>query len=117
MKLNNKGFAITSILYGMLILFVSLTGSYLIILSAQKNRVDKIMEDFESKEGFNSYIDINASFPYMALYTGKYVFDEEECYSYIIKGTIIRADNITLASGDCTPTTIKRIYYGSDSGD
>ena len=42
MKLNNKGFAITSVLYGLLILFVILVGSYLTILVAKKNRLDTI---------------------------------------------------------------------------
>ena len=36
MKLNNKGFAITSVLYGLLILFVVLTSTYLAILSSKK---------------------------------------------------------------------------------
>ena len=36
MKLNNRGFAITSILYSLLILFVILVGSYLMILSSKK---------------------------------------------------------------------------------
>ena len=37
MKLNNKGFAITSVLYGLLILFVSLVGTYLTILVSKGN--------------------------------------------------------------------------------
>lgn len=52
MKLNNKGFAITSVLYGLLILFVVLVGTYLTILSAQKNRVDTLVEGIE--ENYNS---------------------------------------------------------------
>lgn len=47
MKLNNKGFAITSVLYGLLILFVVLTSTYLAILSSKKNNIDKITEDLE----------------------------------------------------------------------
>ena len=47
MKLNNKGFAITSVLYGLLILFVVLTSTYLSILSSKKNNKDKITEDLE----------------------------------------------------------------------
>ena len=47
MKLNNKGFAITSVLYGLLILFVVLTIKYLAILSSKKNNIDKITEDLE----------------------------------------------------------------------
>lgn len=47
MKLNNKGFAITGILYGLLILFVMLVSSYLLILNTKKNMLDKIVEEME----------------------------------------------------------------------
>ena len=40
MKLNNKGFAITAVLYGLLILFVVLIGSYLTLLGTKKSRLD-----------------------------------------------------------------------------
>lgn len=53
MKLNNKGFAITSVLYGLLILFVVLTSTYLAILSSKKNNIDKITEGLE-EDYFNS---------------------------------------------------------------
>ena len=49
MKLNNKGFAITGILYGLLILFALLVGSYLTILTAKKNRLDGIVADIENE--------------------------------------------------------------------
>ena len=48
MKLNNKGFAITSLLYGLLILFVILVGSYLLVLTAKKDRIDTIVNEIES---------------------------------------------------------------------
>ena len=47
MKINNKGFAITAVLYGLLILFVILVSSYLLVLSARKNRVDNLVKDIE----------------------------------------------------------------------
>ena len=53
MKLNNKGFAITSVLYGLLILFVVFTGTYLSLLGAKKNKLDKITADIEKKYDFN----------------------------------------------------------------
>lgn len=84
MKLNNKGFAITSVLYGLLILFVVLVGTYLTILSAQKNRVDTLVEGIE--ENYNSetciknpninnlcWCDENVIIE--APYTGKYKID------------------------------------------
>lgn len=49
MKLNNKGFAITSVLYGLLILFVLLVGSYLVVLSVKKDRVEDMTNQIEEE--------------------------------------------------------------------
>lgn len=49
MELNNKGFAITAVLYGLLILFVVLVSSYLVVLSAKKDRVEKITNEIEKE--------------------------------------------------------------------
>ena len=58
MKLNNKGFAITAVLYGLLILFVILVSSYLLILSSRKNKLDAITKDIENSYfGIDSYSD------------------------------------------------------------
>ena len=53
MKLNNKGFAITAVLYGLLILFVILIGSYLTLLGTKKSRLDIITSDIEKDYEFN----------------------------------------------------------------
>ena len=84
MKLNNKGFAITSVLYGLLILFVVLVGTYLTILSAQKNRVDTLVEGIEENYNSETCIDNPVSNDLCncvegnvigAPYTGKYKID------------------------------------------
>lgn len=49
MKLNNKGFAITAVLYGLLILFSLLVSSYLLVLSARKDRIDDLTNDIEEE--------------------------------------------------------------------
>lgn len=49
MKLNNKGFAITSVLYGLLILFGYLLSFYLLILSSKKNTIEEITEQIEEE--------------------------------------------------------------------
>lgn len=48
MKLNNKGFAITAVLYGLLILFVLTAGTYLIALSVKKDRVTSLTDEIEN---------------------------------------------------------------------
>lgn len=42
--MNNKGFAITTILYGTLILFLMLLVSMLGMLTTYKNRLEKLIE-------------------------------------------------------------------------
>jgi uncharacterized repeat protein (TIGR02543 family) len=49
MKLNRKGFVITAILYGLLLLFVMLVSSYLLVLSARKNRLDNLVQNAEDR--------------------------------------------------------------------
>lgn len=44
MKLNNKGFAITTILYGTLVLFLLLFVSLLAILSQYRKNLEKLVE-------------------------------------------------------------------------
>jgi len=58
MKLNNKGFAITAVLYGLLILFVVLVSSYLTVLSARKNRVDNLINEIK-EDYYNQEYSIN----------------------------------------------------------
>lgn len=60
MRLNNKGFAITTVLYGLLILFVILVSSYLLVLSARKNRIDKIIENAETEYNEKNATDNNS---------------------------------------------------------
>lgn len=78
MKLNNNGFAITVVLYGLLILFSFLVSSYLLVLSAKKDRVnvliDEIENDYKETETSCPSLSENISFPYKIEYTGTYVF-------------------------------------------
>ena len=79
MKLNNNGFAITSLLYGILILFVFLVSSYLLALSAKKNRIDNLINDIE-KDIEEEYVcpNINEQFsenPYYIDYEGDYTLN------------------------------------------
>lgn len=95
MKLNNDGFAITSVLYGLLILFVLLTGSYLTLLGVKKNRLDIITSDIENKYDFNVTMvsGTSISYPYKALYTGKYIFSGN-CSKYLYKDKIYNSEDI-----------------------
>ena len=105
MKLNNKGFAITSVLYGLLILFVVMTSTYLTVLSAKKNRLDNITKEIEDSYDFNikkENLTESIGDTYTAPYTGKYTFDN--CIMYLYKGNVYEKSELCDAS---TLTTIE----------
>ena len=58
MKLNRKGFAITGILYTILILFLLLLSSLLAILSARINRLSNINIAISGEIEYQNIIDI-----------------------------------------------------------
>ena len=124
MKLNNKGFAITSVLYGLLILFVSLVGTYLTILVSKMNRLNNISDEINESYGFNTRLD-GKTLPYNAEYTGKYIFtinNSLTCTSYISSGTTIDdLNNIVFTTkecndkkGDITSSRLDEIWYNGD---
>ena len=108
MKLNNKGFAITAVLYGLLILFVILIGSYLTLLGTKKSRLDIITSDIEKDYEFNKEITdiIQPNYPYKAKYTGKYIF-ENDCVKYLYKGNSYDEDEMK-CNGN---SKLKKILY------
>lgn len=109
MKLNNKGFAITTVLYGLLILFVLLMASYFTILTAKKNKLDNITKSIEDDYYFNikKEVNENISYPYDVIYTGKYVFNSD-CIMYLYAG-----NTLTAADNKCN-TLLREIYYHGD---
>jgi len=132
MKLNNKGFAITSVLYGLLILFVSLVGTYLAVLVSKMNRLNNISEEINDKYGFTSEKIIGSQITesYTAEYTGKYIFtvnfDGEtlDCTSYMVKGNIITStfegefvetdcNNYRINTG-ISSIILEKVYYNGD---
>lgn len=123
MKLNNKGFAITSVLYGLLILFVSLVGTYLTILVSKMNRLSNISEDINDYYALNKEVyksptvyGEQINLPFTAQYTGKYKFivnfdgDTLNCYSYIAKGTEINSNFKGLVCNKNYNTEITSIF-------
>lgn len=98
MKLNNKGFAISAIIYSTLILFLLVLASFLAVLSSKKNQLSKTMESSKSslvyeniainkKIGTNDY--------YITPYRGKYKITTSLGTGYILlpKNVVITASN------------------------
>ena len=112
MKLNNKGFAITGILYTVLILFLLVLSSLLLMLTTRINRLIKLTDninkevenknsiDIENYDGsgvvnqnmISNPIDGNKYF--ITSYRGKYEFvindnNANICYSYLPENTLL----------------------------
>ena len=108
MKLNNKGFAITGILYTVLIMFLLLLSSLLLMLTTRINRLIKLTDSINKEVENTNVISINAytsdtnenkmSNPidgdkyFITSYRGKYEFtinNGSTCYSYLPENTLL----------------------------
>lgn len=110
MKLNNKGFAITGILYTVLILFLLLLSSLLLMLTTRINRLIKLTDSINKEVENTNDIDIGdydsasdenpnkISNPidgtkyFITSYRGKYEFkinDNNICYSYLPENALL----------------------------
>lgn len=113
MKLNNKGFAITGILYTILVLFLLLLTSLLLMLTTRINRLIKLTDDINKEVENNNIISIGKydsdsnqnkmSNPidgnkyFITSYRGKYEFkinnSFNKCYSYLPENTLLVITN------------------------
>lgn len=114
LKLNNKGFAITGILYSVLVLFLMILVSMLSLLSSRQNRLYTLTESIKEEMEYKNNITIpeftsnsnnqHTSNPltteissyYITEYRGKYTFiinNSTTCYSYLPANIIIRINN------------------------
>ena len=112
MKLNNKGFAITSVLYGLLILFVVFTGTYLSLLGSKKNKLDNITKDIEAKYVFEKKLNDSISITngsFTAPCIGKYKLNNNK-YVYLYKGK-----TYTLSELSNDATSITEVYCQGSS--
>lgn len=75
MKLNNKGFAMSAIIYSALILFLMVMLAFLSALSSRKNQLTKVIESAENTLQYKE-ININQTLSsndyYITKYRGKY---------------------------------------------
>lgn len=91
-RLNNLGFAITAVLYGLLILFLLLFLGMIRILNTERKRMEKISDEIDKSIVNMEKIDINSGISeggiYVTPYRGKYVFkitgdETKEYYMYL----------------------------------
>lgn len=115
LKLNNKGFAITGILYTLFILFLLILVSLLGGLKSKQNLLMNSVDSFENKYQLSPVCNTkdtcnNNSVVSSGIikYSGKYIFRsidsaiaDQTCTAYLKKGTNIINDNITFFPAMC----------------
>lgn len=110
-KLNNKGFAITGILYTLFILFLLIMASILGGLQSKKNMLARSVLALEETYTGSEVTDRNLNNLTTAPVKGKYEFtiknnnQKYTCYSYLNKGDDL--SDITFTTKECNT------YYGS----
>lgn len=120
MKLNNKGFAITGILYTLFILFLLILVSILGGLSSKKNMLEQSIISQE-----NSFIGTKIESTETAIkdnittVTGKYIFsingvEKIKCTAYLKSGINIKKEKITYIPENCNEyeqtMTLEEVY-------
>lgn len=123
-RLNNRGFAITAVLYGLLILFLLLFLGMIRILNTERKRMEKISDEIDKSIVNMEKIDINSGISeggiYVTPYRGKYVFNitgdtSKEYYMYLPIYSIvsIKDKQIKVTRGVKTDTGITETDYTS----
>ena len=112
-RLDNRGFAITGILYTLFTLFILILFSILSGLQVKKQMLEKNTEKLEeSYKGRNVTEDnkigiSQAQRENKALVKGKYVFQLSnaskniQCYTYLNEGDPLTVNDITFVPSDC----------------
>lgn len=125
-RLNNRGFAITAVLYGLLILFLLLFLGMIRILNTERKRMEKISDEIDKSIVNMDKIDINSDNViseggiYVTPYRGKYVFkingdETKEYYMYLPIYSIvsIKDKQIKVTRGVNTGTGVTETDYTS----
>lgn len=101
MKMNNKGFAITGILYTLLILFTLTLISVISVLNTRNKILEKASQKIEYKKSWNC---INDNILRITAKKGKYIFvdnNNNECYTYLAENTLLEPNELTFTTSTC----------------
>lgn len=125
MKLNNKGFAITAVLYSLLILFLMLFLATIKILNSERNRLEKIANTVETSSVYMDKKDINEEISkdgyYVTPYRGKYIFsindsNTDDCYVYLPVYTVVKFSNGQVTFSDNHQQAITTLNLSCNQG-
>lgn len=102
--MNNKGFAITGMLYGVLLLFLMVLLSLLYVLVTRINRLTTLNEEVKKVVEDKTITAIATEFTdgyYITTMRGKYVINingnTDDCYAYLPKDILLKINNSKLS--------------------
>ena len=110
--MNNKGFAVTGIIYGIMLLFVLVVTSFLTIIVGRNRRVDALVDGVYDKVNYyTEEIDLKSSNTTQAYITQrkglyKIITDSNQCIAYLPINIILISDKIKSST-----TTNTKVYY------
>lgn len=93
--MNNKGFAITGILYGLMLIFILALTSFLSILVGKNRRIDEleksVYENLELKKETYNFADNEDNYKYTTSSNGLYTFNYNgsTCNAYLPSNTVV----------------------------
>ncbi len=93
--MNNKGFAITGILYGLMLIFILALTSFLSILVGKNRRIDEleksVYENLELKKETYNFVDNEDNYKYTTSSNGLYTFNYNgsTCNAYLPSNTVV----------------------------
>lgn len=98
--MNNKGFAISGMLYGILLLFMMVLLSLLYVLVTRINRLTTLVDEVNASVENIDYKDVSENIDttnyYITDYRGKYemkVNNSNTCYAYLPKNILLKINN------------------------
>jgi len=95
--MNNKGFAITGMIYGIMILFLLIISSFMSVLVGRIMRTDALVDEiYETLKYKEVTIDIaSTSFPYVTTKRARYNFTNgvSNCNLFLPNNTVIAKDS------------------------
>ena len=102
--MNNKGFAITGILYTIFILFIMVLLSILAGLSSRRSLLEKSMMSLEDDYKITD-ANMNNITGTRAPFTGKYIYkrnnNDTECTTYLKEGVSLASNSVTFIESNC----------------
>jgi len=117
--MNNKGFAITSIIYGLMLLFIMIITSFLSMLVGRNRRIDELLESVYDNVSYEKIVVNTTDFNTESTGVKAYITEKRALYEFDINGiecTSYLPNNTLLVTGDVMSDSSDSLYYSVGGG-